>query len=82
MMSNSHDIYGSNRLTYGAAIKRSLSREEYAERFSNYKREAIRAAKDLLYKKDVIKKLENAGSESEIEHIMCSARKERYRNKY
>ena len=48
-----------------------MSKSEY-----NYKRHAIRAAKELGYSENVIKRLESATSEAEIERIMNTARKE------
>ncbi len=48
-----------------------MSREAY-----NYKLHAIKAAKDLYYPKEVISRLQSATTESEIERIMTSARKE------
>ena len=41
----------------------------------NYKRYAIKAAKELCYSQTVIEKLELATTEIEIEHIMNNARK-------
>ena len=46
-----------------------MSREAY-----NYKRTAIRTAKDLLYPQSVILQLEAATTESEICRIMKTAR--------
>lgn len=40
-----------------------------------YKREAIKAAKQLFYPKEVIARLRKAKSEAEVERIMVSARK-------
>lgn len=40
-----------------------------------YKAEAIIAAKELGYPKEVIKRLKKAESDAEIERIMVSARK-------
>jgi len=40
----------------------------------NYKRSAIRAAKELCYGKEVIDKLKKATSDNEITRIMLSAR--------
>jgi hypothetical protein len=41
----------------------------------NYKRSAIRAAKELHYGKEVINKLKKASSDDEITRIMLSARR-------
>lgn len=41
----------------------------------NYKRSAIRAAKELCYDKEVIDKLKKATSDNEITRIMSSARR-------
>lgn len=41
---------------------------------SSEKKRAIRIAKDLCYPKEIIQKLINAGSESEIQQILISAR--------
>lgn len=46
-----------------------MSKEDY-----NYKRHAIRAAKDLCYGEATIEKLKKAKTESEIERIMRTAR--------
>lgn len=46
-----------------------MSREGY-----NYKRFAIKAANDLCYPTEIIRKLENAKTESEIARIMRNAR--------
>ena len=48
-----------------------MSREEY-----NYKRKAIKAARELHYPQSVISQLQSATTESEIERIMYQARKE------
>lgn len=47
-----------------------MSREMY-----NYKRSAIKAANELCYPKEIIDKLEEAKTESEIARIMRNARK-------
>ena len=47
-----------------------MSREEY-----NYKRRAIKAAKELCYKPEVINLLREAQNEKEVERIMVTARK-------
>jgi hypothetical protein len=41
----------------------------------NYKRSAIRAAKELCYGKEVIDKLKKASSDDEITRIMLSSRR-------
>ncbi len=41
----------------------------------NYKRHAIKAAKDLYYPREIISRLQSATTESEIERIMIAARK-------
>lgn len=46
-----------------------MSKEAY-----NYKRQAIRTAKDLHYPQYVISQLQSATTESEICHIMRTAR--------
>lgn len=46
-----------------------MSREAY-----NYKRSAIRAAKDLCYPQNIISRLQSATTESEIARIMRTAR--------
>ena len=43
--------------------------------FERKVRDAICAARDLGYNKDTITKIENAKSESEIEHILIDARR-------
>lgn len=48
-----------------------MSRETY-----NYKRKAITAALELLYPDSVIEALRKAVTETEIAHIMHTARKE------
>ena len=47
----------------------NMSRETY-----NYKRQAIRTAKDLFYPQSVILRLQSAETESEIARIMKTAR--------
>ena len=55
---------------YGAERRNNImSRESY-----NYKRTAIRTAKDLLYPQSVILRLQSATTESEIARIMKTAR--------
>ena len=49
----------------------NMSREMY-----NYKRKAIRTAKDLLYPQSVILRLQSATTESEIARIMKTAREQ------
>lgn len=46
--------------------------------FRQYKKDALKAAHDLNYNYDVIKKLNAAKTESEIEYIMRNARKEKF----
>lgn len=48
-----------------------MSRETY-----NYKRKAIKAAKELLYPSCVIEALQNATTERELSRIMRTAREE------
>ena len=48
-----------------------MSRETY-----NYKRTAIKTAKDLLYPQSVISRLQSATTESEIARIMKTAREQ------
>lgn len=43
--------------------------------FERKLKDAIYAAKDLGYSQDTITKIENAKSESEIEHILIDARR-------
>ena len=43
--------------------------------FYNRKRSTIKAAKELHYDKNVIEKLNYATTDSELSHIMCTARK-------
>lgn len=50
-----------------------MSREMF-----NYKRFAIKAARELGYTKETIEKLNKANTEKEIEHIMVCARKEMF----
>lgn len=45
------------------------------ETFASYKRRAIKAAKELFYGKDVVRRLKLCTTEGEIEHIMHDARK-------
>ena len=40
-----------------------------------YRKNAIRAAKDLKYGEDVVKRIEQAKTDSEIQRIMTSARR-------
>lgn len=47
----------------------------------NYKRSAIRAAKELCYDKEVIEKLKKTTSDNEITRIMLSARNDIYDEK-
>jgi hypothetical protein len=47
-----------------------MSREEY-----NYKRHAIKAARELCYGENTIEKLHNAKTEIEILEIMSEARR-------
>ena len=43
--------------------------------FEKKVKDAVNAARDLGYSKDTITKIENAKSESEIEHILIDARR-------
>lgn len=43
-----------------------------------FRKQAIKAAKDLLYGEEVIKALKNAKTESEIDRIMKTARKKTF----
>jgi hypothetical protein len=43
--------------------------------FERKLKDAINAARELCYSKDTITRLENAKSESEIEHILIDARR-------
>lgn len=58
--------------------KRTYEVEGYFDgNFTHYKKQAIQAAKDLHYGKAVVKKLESAKSDIEIERIMATARRNR-----
>lgn len=46
---------------------------------SQYKRQAIKAAKNLLYGDKVIEKIKNAKTEGEIDRIMKAARHEHFK---
>lgn len=54
--------------------KENKTKSAYHE-ISQYRNWAIRAARDLYYGNSIIQKLRAAKTESEIEHIMVSARK-------
>lgn len=47
--------------------------------FKLYKKQALKAAKDLFYGKDVIRRINDATTISEIDRIMRSARKGEYK---
>lgn len=47
----------------------------YAPKNKTYRSEALKAAKELGYGDEVIRRIKNAKSDAEIEHIMVSARK-------
>ena len=49
-------------------------RNTYDTRLEGYRIDALKAAKDLKYGKDVIKAIESAGAIGEIERIMRAAR--------
>ena len=49
---------------------------EETNHYSNYKDQAIIAARQLHYSDEVIEKLKKAKTDSEIERIMSTARKE------
>ena len=44
-----------------------------------FKRQAVKAAKDLFYGDEVVKQLEAATTISEMDRIMKTARKERFK---
>ena len=46
---------------------------------SKYKIEAMKAAKDLGYDSETVKKIKAAKTDREIEHIMVQARKEKFK---
>ena len=46
----------------------------------HYRDNAIKAAKDLKYGKDVIERIKTAKTEAEIERIMINARKEKFKD--
>lgn len=50
-------------------------KEKVPVTFFDYKKYAIRAAKELLYPYEIVKKIRQAKNESEISHIMSNARK-------
>ena len=50
------------------------------ESFKQQKIEAVKAAKDLYYGKDVIRAIENATTTGEISRIMINARHEKFRD--
>ena len=50
-------------------------KEKVPVTFFDYKKYAIRAANDLLYPYEIVKKIRQAKNESEISHIMSNARK-------
>lgn len=45
--------------------------------FKEFKKQAVKAAKDLLYGNEVVKQLEAAKTIAEMDHIMKTARKEK-----
>ena len=51
----------------------------YMKKTMEYEKDAINAAKDLRYGKDVIESIKNAKSDSEIQRIMISARKKHFK---
>lgn len=44
---------------------------------TTYKKQAIKAARDLGYGYDILAKLENAKTDAELDHIMSNERKRR-----
>ena len=56
----------------------SQSNRDY---FHNYKKQAIQAAKELYYDKEVIARLENAKTDADVSRIMVKARKDSYCDK-
>lgn len=52
----------------------SLSSNDMGEALEEYKRFAIKAANDLKYGKDVISKIRNAETDSEVARTMVQAR--------
>lgn len=44
------------------------------EEFKTYRKDAIRAAKDLRYGDDVVNKIKSAATEAEIQRVMVTAR--------
>lgn len=52
----------------------------YAEQVKDYKKFAIKAARELLYPISVIEKLKKATNDNEIKHIMAAARRNTYEN--
>lgn len=54
--------------------KENSTKSSYHE-ISQYRNWAIKAARDLYYGNGIVQKLRAAKTESEIEHIMVSARK-------
>lgn len=44
-----------------------------------YKKQAIKAAKDLMYGKEVVEKVEAASTIADIDRIMKNARKEKFK---
>ena len=60
----------------GRAVTLKSSYELHGDSITHYKREAIRAAKDLGYGEATVDKIRNAGSVVEVSIIMKTRRKE------
>lgn len=54
--------------------------DKYIDSFINYRRDAIKAAKDFNYGKETIAKLKAAKTEMEIQRIMINRRKEVFKD--
>ena len=52
-----------------------VKKEKVPVTFFDYKKYAVRAAKELCYPQETVEKIRQAKNESEISHIMLNARK-------
>lgn len=72
------DIYDEDPKAFLKALKNYIIAQININKGSDYKRLAIKAAKDFNYDDEIIHRLESAKSDNEVSRIMKEARKEKF----
>ena len=72
------DIYDEIPKAFLKALKNYIIAQINMHKDSDYKKQALKAAKDFYYDDEIIHRIENAKSDNEVSRIMKEARKEKF----